>query len=116
MTTKKQTKKQKQATVVQNYQNPEVLRDMYLKQGMSAGAIGRHFGVSRAMILYRLKKCGIDVSKTRKMKSPDASEKYKDKSWLTAQVKKSKSIFAIAKECKVSFASVSRQVYKLARL
>ena len=65
------------------------------------------------MILYRLKKCGIDVSKTRKMKSPDASEKYKDKSWLTKQLKSGKSFFAIAKECKVSFASFSRQVYKL---
>jgi Zn-dependent peptidase ImmA (M78 family) len=115
MATKKQTKtkKEKQATVVQNHQNPEVLRDMYKKKGMSAGAIGRHFDVSRAMILYRLKKCGIDVSKTRKEKSKNAKSNYLNKTWLTNQLKKGISIFAIAKQQGVSYASVSRQAHKL---
>ena len=80
---------------------------------MSAGEIARKFDVSRGVILHFLKKFDVDVSKTRKTKSADAKEDYKNKTWLTNQLKKGISIFAIAKDQKVTYATVMNQTRKL---
>ena len=113
MTTKKQTKKEKQNTVVEpTHKNPDVLKDLYQKQKMSAGQIAKMFNVSRAAVLFQMKKHNIPIT-TRKTKSPDAKENYKDKKWLTAQLKKGVSIFSIAKSQKVSYATVRNQAMKL---
>lgn len=115
MTTKKQTKtkKEKQATVVEpTHKNAEVLKDLYQKQKMSAGQIARMFNVSRAAVLFQMKKHGIQIT-TRKTKSADAKEDYKKKAWLTSQLKKGISIFQIAKQQGVSYTSVRNQALKL---
>ena len=78
MTTKKQTKtkKEKQATVVDpTHKNPEVLKDLYQKQKMSAGQIAKMFNVSRAAVLFQMRKHDIPIT-TRKTKSADAKEDY----------------------------------------
>jgi hypothetical protein len=69
--------------------------------------------VSRAAVLFQLKKHGIDVSKTRKVKSKNAKSDYLNKTCLTAQLKKGVSIFKISKDQGVSYASVHRQAMKL---
>jgi len=115
MTTKKQTKtkKEKQNTVVEpTHKNADVLKDLYQKQKMSAGQIATMFGVSRATVLFQMRKHNIPIT-TRKTKSPDAKEDYKNKTWLTAQLKKGVSIFSIAKSQKVSYATVMNQTRKL---
>jgi hypothetical protein len=116
MTTKKQTKKEngKQATVKKpDHKDEKFLREAYEKAGWSAGTIARECGVSRAAVLFQLKKHGIDVSKTRKTRKPGSKQDYKNKTWLTNQLKKGLSIFTIAKQQGVSYASVSRQAMKL---
>jgi len=109
MTTKKQTKKtkkEKQDTVVEaSHKNPEVLKDLYQKQKMSAGQIAKMFNVSRAAVLFQMRKHNIPIT-TRKTASKDADKRYRDKEWLAKQLKSGKSIFQIAKDCKVSYSSV----------
>ena len=95
------------------YQQKDIIVPMYQKDGMSAGEIARKFDVSRGVILHFLKKYDVDVSKTRKTKSADAKEDYKNKTWLTNQLKKGISIFQIAKDCKVTYATVMNQTRKL---
>ena len=113
MTTKKQNKKEKQNKVLEpTHKNLEVLKDLYQKQKMSAGQIAKMFNVSRAAVLFQMRKYNIPIT-TRKTKSADAKENYKDKKWLTAMLKKGTSIFAIAKEQGVSYASVRNQAMKL---
>jgi hypothetical protein len=115
MTTKKQpkTKKEKQATVVEpTHKNPDVLKDLYQKQKMSAGQIAKMFNVSRAAVLFQIRKHDIPIT-TRKTKSPDAKEDYKNKTWLKKQISAGKSVFAISKQQGVSYASVHRQAMKL---
>jgi predicted DNA-binding protein YlxM (UPF0122 family) len=88
MTTRKQTKKEKKDTVVEpTHKNAEVLKDLYQKQKMSAGQIAKMFNVSRAAVLFQMRKHDIPIT-TRKTNSPDAKEDYKNKTWLTAQLKK----------------------------
>ena len=114
MTTKKQTKKGKQATVVEpTHKNADVLKDLYQKQKMSAGQIAKMFNVSRAAVLFQMRKHNIPIT-TRKTKSADAKSDYLNKTWLTAQLKKGVSIFRISKDQGVSYASVHRQAMKLA--
>jgi len=109
----KKTKKEKQGTVVEpTHKNPEVLIDLYQKQKMSAGQIAKMFKVSRAAVLFQMRKYNIPIT-TRKTKSPDAKEDYKNKTWLTNQLKKGISIFAIAKDQKVTYATVMSQTRKL---
>ena len=106
MATKKQTKKEKQATVKQpSHKDPEVLKDLYQKQKMSAGQIAKMFNVSRAAVLFQMRKHDIPIT-TRKTASKDADKRYRDKTWLAKQLKSGKSIFQIAKDCKVSYSSV----------
>ena len=94
------------------YKQEDIIVPMY-NDGMSAGEIARKFDVSRGVILHFLKKFDVDVSKSRKVKSPNAKEDYKKKTWLTNQLKKGISIFAIAKDCKVSYATAHNQAMKL---
>jgi predicted DNA-binding protein YlxM (UPF0122 family) len=109
MTTKKQTKtkKEKQATVVEpTHKNPNVLKDLYQEQKMSAGQIAKMFNVSRAAVLFQMRKHNIPIT-NRKTASADAKEDYKNKTWLTNQLKKGISIFAIAKDQKVTYPEAS---------
>jgi hypothetical protein len=85
MTIKKQTKKEKQNTIPQNHRNPETLNQLYVKEGKSAGEISRMFNVSRAAVLFQLRKFSIPIT-TRKQKSADAKEDYKNASWLRKQI------------------------------
>lgn len=115
MTTKKQTKtkKEKQSTVVEpTHKNLEVLKDLYQKQKISAGQIAKMFNVSRAAVLFQMRKHNIPIT-TRKTKSADAKEDYKNKTWLTAQLKKGISTFQIAKQQGVTYSSVHRQAMRL---
>jgi hypothetical protein len=104
MTTKKQTKtkKEKQATVVEpTHKNPEVLKDLYQKQKMSAGQIAKMFKVSRATVLFQMRKHGIKIT-TRKTKSANAKEDYKKADWLRKQISQG-----------VSYVTVRNQAMKL---
>jgi DNA-binding CsgD family transcriptional regulator len=115
MTTKKQTKtkKEKQATVIEpTHKNPEVLKQLYVDEKKSAGEISRIFKVSRGAVLAQLRKHGIKIT-TRKTRKPGSKDDYKKKAWLTSQLKKGISIFQIAKQQGVSYASVRNQAMKL---
>jgi hypothetical protein len=95
MATKKQTKtkKEKQSTVVEpTHKNAEVLKDLYQKQKMSAGQIAKMFNVSRAAVLFQMRKHNIPIT-TRKTAPKDADKRYREKAWLTKQLKSGKSIF-----------------------
>jgi len=110
---KKEKKEKAKTTQGKAYQDKAILVPMYEKQNMSAGMIATHFGVTRSVILYFLKKFGVDVSKTRRAKSPDAKEDYKNADWLVKQVQGGKSLFKISKECGVAYGTVHRFAEKL---
>lgn len=110
---KQKSKKEKQKTVVEpTHKNPEVLKQLYVDEKKSAGEISRIFKVSRGAVLAQLRKHGIKIT-TRKTRKPDAKSDYKKKGWLEAQLRKGISIFSIAKQQGVSYASVRNQALKL---
>jgi transcriptional regulator with XRE-family HTH domain len=113
MTTKKQTNKEKQNTVVKpNHKDEKFLREAYEKAGWSAGQIARECGVSREAVLFLLREFNIPIT-IRKQKSADAKSDYLNKTWLTAQLKKDVSIFRISKDQGVSHPEASGHESKL---
>ena len=82
-----------------------MLKDQYQKQKMSAGQIAKMFNVSRAAVLFQMRKHDIPIT-TRKIASKDADKRYREKTWLAKQLKSGKSIFQIEQDCKVSYSSV----------
>ncbi len=106
MVDEKSTKeKPKVKKEVKPYHDKETLVRMYEKEGKSAGEIARMFNVSRAAVLFQMRKHNIPIT-TRKTAAKDADKRYRDKNWLSKHLKSGKSIFQIAKDCKVSYSSV----------
>jgi transposase len=97
---------------VPEYKNPQVLEDLYVKQGMSAGQIAKQYGVSRGVILHHMRKAGITIT-TRKTAKPGAKSNYKNATWLRKALEAGKSVYSIAKEQGVSYTSVRMQALKL---
>ncbi len=113
-TTKTATPKIAATVVVEkpDHTNPMILEDLYVKQGLSAGAIARQFGVSRAVVLHHMRKCGIKIT-TRKTAKPGAKSDYKKPTWLRKALEAGQSVYQIAKDQGVSYTSVRMQALKL---
>lgn len=94
------------------FKNPQILEDLYVKQGMSAGEIARQFNVSRGVVLNHMRKAGITIT-TRKATKPGAKTQYKNPTWLRKAIEAGKSVYQIAKEQGVSYTSVRVQALKL---
>jgi DNA-binding CsgD family transcriptional regulator len=113
-TAKTATPKTEATVVVEtpDFKNPMILEDLYVKQGMSAGAIARQYGVSRGIVLHHMRKAGITIT-TRKTAKAGAKSNYKNATWLRKALEAGKSVYQIAKDHGVSYTSVRMQAMKL---
>lgn len=94
------------------YKNPMILENLYVKEGKSAGAIARQYGVSRGVVLHHMRKAGITIT-TRKTAKAGAKSNYKNATWLRKALEAGKSVYQIAKDQGVSYTSVRMQALKL---
>ena len=97
---------------VADHKNPQVLRQLYEVEKMSAGAIARQFSVSRGVVLHHMRKVGITIT-TRKTAKAGAKSQYKNPTWLRKALEAGKSVYQIAKDQGVSYTSVRMQALKL---
>jgi DNA-binding CsgD family transcriptional regulator len=97
---------------VLDFKNPQMLEQLYVKQGKSAGEIARQFNVSRGVVLHHMRKAGITIT-TRKATKPGAKSQYKNPTWLRKAIEAGKTVYQIAKDQGVSYTSVRMQAIKL---
>jgi transposase len=95
-----------------DHKNPQVLRQLYEVEKMSAGAIAKRFSVSRGVVLHHMRKAGITIT-TRKTAKAGAKSQYKNPTWLRKAIEAGKSVYQIAKDQGVSYTSVRMQALKL---
>jgi transposase len=97
---------------VPDFKNPQVLRQLYEVEKMSAGQIAKRFNVSRGVVLHWMRKAGIEIV-TRKSRKPGSKTNYKNPTWLRKAIEAGQSIYSIAKSQGISYTSVRMQMLKL---
>lgn len=115
MTENKQTKATKKAPVKKEkkllpFQDEAQLRDMHLKQKMTAMDIANKFGVKRHNVLFYLHKYNIPIWSRKEKEGLNRS--YRKKQWLEKQLKSGLSIHKIALSCGVGYMQVKNYCFK----
>jgi hypothetical protein len=75
------------------YKNPMILENLYVKEGKSAGAIARQYGVSRGVVLHHMRNAGIEPTRTRKTRKEGSKTNYKNATWLRKAIEAGKSVY-----------------------
>lgn len=108
--TEKKKKPEKKEKQLNEWQKKEVLKDLHLKQKMTAMDIANKFGVTRGNILFYLHKHGIPIWSRKEKEGLNRS--YRKKEWLEQQLKSGLSIHKIALSCGVGYMQVKNYCFK----
>ena len=92
------------------FQDEAQLRDMHIKQKMTAMDIANKFGVKRHNVLFYLHKFNIPIWSRKEKEGLNRS--YRKKEWLEQQLKSGLSIHKIALSCGVGFMQVKNYCFK----
>ncbi|MFX1532804.1 MAG: hypothetical protein ACFFDI_01070 [Promethearchaeota archaeon] len=111
MAEKKKITKAKKEKKLLPFQDEAQLRDMHLKQKMTAMDIANEFGVKRHNVLFYLHKFNIPIW-SKKKERKDANRSYRDEKWLKEQIQSGLSIHKIALSCNVSFMQIKNYCVK----
>lgn len=109
--TKKKPATKKKEKKLLPFQDEAQLREMYLKQKMTAMDIATKFAVKRHNVLFYLHKYNIPIW-SKKKERKDANRSYRDEKWLKEQIQSGLSIHKIALSCNVSFMQIKNYCVK----